>query len=114
MFFSCTFLLSGVLADLSTNFSVQRQDNHGFSAVACDQTIEQTVNRASKTKGGLVGFSMNRAAVHRWLLSQPERAGIAQQCKSLAGMNDKSRYSTLVILVHLTVSSQIPSLADPC
>ena len=73
---------------------MQRQGNHGFSAVACDQTIEQTANRDSKTKGGLVGFSMHRAAVRRWLLSQSERAGITQQCRYMAGMNGKSRYVT--------------------
>ena len=32
--------------------TVQRQQNHGFSSVACDMTIEQTLNRGSKTKGG--------------------------------------------------------------
>jgi hypothetical protein len=71
---------------MSRNFAIQRQSHHGFSAVACDQTIEQTVNRDAKTKGGLIGFSLNRAAVHRWLLSQSERAAITSQCKSLAGM----------------------------
>ena len=60
--------------DLSNNFAIQRKSNHGFPAVACDQTIEQTANRDSKTKGGLIGFSMNCSTVHRWLLSQSERA----------------------------------------
>ena len=85
-------LFIGILPDLSSNFSVQRQDNLAFSAVACDQTIEQTANRDSKTKGGLVGFSMNRASVHRWLLSQSERAAISRKCKDMAGMNYKPRY----------------------
>lgn len=85
-------ILTGILSELSSNFSVQRQNNHGFAAVSCDQTIEQTVNRDSKTKGGLVGFSMNRTSVHRWLLSQAERAAVTQRCKSMSGMNNKSRY----------------------
>ena len=85
-------LIIGVLTELSSNFSVQRQNDHGFSAVSCDQTIEQTVNRDSKTKGGLVGFSMNRSSVHRWLLSQAERAAVTQRCKSMSGMSHKSRY----------------------
>jgi hypothetical protein len=70
---------------------VQRQNNHGFSAVACDQTIEQTANRDSKTKGGLIGFSMNPGTVHRWLLSQSERAAITRKCNYMAGMECKPK-----------------------
>ena len=33
-------------------WTVQCQQNHGFLSVACDMTIEQTLNRDSKTKGG--------------------------------------------------------------
>ena len=77
------FFFAGIREDLSTNFAIQRQSNHGFSAVACDQTIEQTANRVSKTKGGLIGFSMNRATVHRWLLSQSERATITSKWLAL-------------------------------
>ncbi|XP_046845101.1 uncharacterized protein LOC124438948 [Xenia sp. Carnegie-2017] len=76
-----------IVPDLSTTFAVQRQDCHGFSAVSCDQMIEQTVNRDSKTKGGIIGFSLNRSAVHRWLLAQSERAAIANKCKSMDGSN---------------------------
>eukprot|EP00794_Sanderia_malayensis_P002899 gene2899-3351_t len=79
-----------ILHHLRTNFAVQRQSSHGFSAVACDQTIEKTANRDSKTKGGLVGFSMNRGAVHSWLMSQSERAAITRQCKYMAGMHSVS------------------------
>ena len=64
---------------MSSNFAVQRQGNYGFSAVACDRTIEQTANRDSKTKGGLIGFSMNPVTVHRWLLSQSERAAVTRK-----------------------------------
>ena len=89
MFISLLFI--GANPEVSANFAVQRQNNYGFAAVACDQTIEQTANRDSKTKGGLIGFTMNRASVHRWLLSQSERAGITGQCKSMTGINCKPR-----------------------
>ncbi|XP_072162941.1 LOW QUALITY PROTEIN: uncharacterized protein [Diadema setosum] len=39
------------------HFGVQRQDSHGFAQVACDMSIEQTVNRDTKTRGGVKGFS---------------------------------------------------------
>ena len=83
---------------MSRNFAIQRQSHHAFSGVACDQTIEQTVNRDAKTKGGLIGFTLNHGAVHRWLLSQSERAAITKQCKSLAGMECKPRYDLTTLV----------------
>src|SRR6218665_312522 len=46
------------------DFVVQRQDQYGFSLIACDQLIEQTLNKDSKTKGGLTGISLNKGAVN--------------------------------------------------
>ena len=72
-------------------WTVQRQDQHGFASIACDQAIEQTVNRDSKTSTGITNFSLDRAAVHRWILSQNERAAITRQCQTLAGSHSESR-----------------------
>ena len=85
------------MSELPTSFAVQRQSDHGFSAVSCDQTIEQTINRDSK--GGLIGFSLNRAAIQRWLLAQSERAAITNKCKDMAGAEAKPRLT----LLHLGV-----------
>ena len=49
----------------SGDFVAQRQQEYGFANTACDQVIEQTANRDSKTKVGLTGFSLNKDAVHR-------------------------------------------------
>ena len=81
---------------MSTSFAVQRQSDHGYSAVSCDQTIEQAIIRDSKTKGGLIGFSLNRAAVHRWLLAQSERAAITNKCKDMAGAEAKPRLTHFI------------------
>lgn len=89
----------GVLPELSDSFSVQRQSDHGFAAVACDQTIEQTVNRDSKTKGGIVGFSLNRSSVHRWLLAQSERAAITRKCKEMAGVDTVPRFFNIFFFI---------------
>jgi hypothetical protein len=77
--------------NLKKNWTVQRQHRYGFSAIACDQAIEQTANRDSKTKGGLVGFTLNRGAVTRWILSQSERSAITWQCQKMAGIVDDER-----------------------
>ncbi len=70
---------------LSGDFVAQRNQQHGFAGTACDQVIEQTANRDSKTKEGISGFSLNKGAVHRWTLTQHERAAITHQCKTMAG-----------------------------
>lgn len=89
--FNFFFVFLDIAAELRTSFAVQRQSKYGFSAVSCDQTIEQTINRDSKTKGGLVGFTLNRSAVHRWLLAQSERAAITNKCKDMGYVNVKPR-----------------------
>ena len=85
VFKSSRIFLSGSLDDIKENWTVQRQNRYGFSAVPCDMTIEQTANRDSKVKGGVVGFTLNAGYMHRWLLSQPERSAIARKCQELAG-----------------------------
>ena len=64
---------------------------YGFSSVICDQTIEQTLNRDSKVKGGLVDITLNRGAMHRWILGQAERAAIMCQCEAMANVSDIPR-----------------------
>ncbi|KAJ8034972.1 hypothetical protein HOLleu_22028 [Holothuria leucospilota] len=76
-------------------FIVQRQDQYGFSQIPCDQTIEQTCNRDTKAKGGLTGFTLNRGAVHRWILSSHERAAITKECHVMAGKFAQSRKKDL-------------------
>lgn len=41
------------------SWTVQRQNQHPFASIACDQAIEQTLNRATKTSGGLTGITLN-------------------------------------------------------
>ena len=69
------------------NFVAQRHDHHGFSQTACDQVIEQTVNLDSKTKGGITMYTLKQGAVHRFMLSAPERAAITRECHKMAGQS---------------------------
>ncbi|XP_041359488.1 uncharacterized protein LOC121375875 [Gigantopelta aegis] len=73
------------------NWTVRRQDRYPFSSIACDQAIEQTVNRDSKTKGGVTGFTLNSGAVQRWILAQPQRSAITRQCEMMAGVSPETR-----------------------
>ena len=72
-------------------FSVQRTREHGFSRLPVDQTIEQTLNKNTKTKGGIVGFSLKRGAVQRWMLTAPSRAAFVNKCRDLAYMKESER-----------------------
>ncbi|CAI9737603.1 Hypothetical predicted protein [Octopus vulgaris] len=73
---------------LEGHFTVQRNSKSAFSQVAVDQTIEQTLNRGSKTSGGKVGISLNQGAVQRWVLTAHDRARLLQICRKMAGMYD--------------------------
>ena len=76
------------------DFVVQRSGN-AFSQVAVDQTIEQTINRDTKSKGGIVGFSLNKGAVQRWLITSHERAAITQACRQMAGLSATNEESVI-------------------
>jgi hypothetical protein len=53
-------------------WTVQRHSDHAFASIECDQSIEETLNRDCKTPGGIKGITLNRGAVQRWILAQPE------------------------------------------
>ncbi|PIK41754.1 hypothetical protein BSL78_21395 [Apostichopus japonicus] len=91
------------------HFSVQRQTSHGFAGIPCGQTIEQTANRDSKTKGGLTGITVNKGAVHRWISSHHMRAEISRECEEMAGkesMVDPFDQNQLVNLTSGVVASK--------
>ena len=84
-------MLTDIAENIKDNWTVQRQNRYAFSGVACDQTIEQTLNKDSKRKGGLVGMTLNRGAVHRWIMGQAERSAITRRCEEMANMSDIPR-----------------------
>ena len=64
---------------MSLEFCVQRLSN-AFAQVAIDHAIEQTINRNSKTKAGIIGFSKNAGAVHQLFVNTHQRAEITESC----------------------------------
>ena len=66
------------------DFGFQRTSEHGFAQVLVDQTIEQTLNRSTKTKGGIVGFSLRKGAVQRWILTAHSRAAFVDRCRAMS------------------------------
>ena len=74
-------------------FGVQRTSSHGFSQLPVDQTIEQTLNRNTKTKGGIVGFSLKKGAVQRWLLTAHARASFVDRCREMTASGSQEKTS---------------------
>ena len=73
-------------------FAIQQQVRYRFSATAADQVIEQTVNRDSKSAGGIVGITTRPNAVAKWILSQSQRLAMTQLCRKYANQGAADRY----------------------
>ena len=69
-------------------FAVQRNRDYGSTQVAVDQTKEQTINRHTKTSGGIIGISLCPGAVQRWMLTAHERSVITKCCKGMEGIDN--------------------------
>ena len=69
------------------DFGVQCTTSHGFSQLPVDQTIEQTLNRNTKTKGGIIGSSLKKGAVQWWMLTAYARASSADRCREMASLH---------------------------
>jgi hypothetical protein len=101
------------------SWTIQRQDKFPFASIACDQGLEETLNRDTKIQGGIRHFTLIRSAVLRWLYAQPERTAVACVCEEMCGLErpgrkprelDKTyikRDQELVLSVKNTVSSML-------
>ena len=72
---------------LQGEFSVQISSVRGFSQTAVDQTVEQTVNKLTKTEGEIIGFSLKKGAVQRWFITAHERASFSLKLKEMLCLN---------------------------
>ena len=72
---------------------MQRSNSIGFSRTPVDQTIEQTFNRDTKTKGGIIGFSLTKGAVERWVPTAHARATILEDLKKFLGLTEENNRS---------------------
>ncbi len=70
-------------------FGVQRSNASGFSKVAEDMAIEQSINKDTKAPGGIVKFSLKQQAVQRWIGNAPERAAMTDNCRKMAGIKEE-------------------------
>ena len=76
---------------LNGDFGVQRTTSHGFSQIPVDQTTEQALNRSTKTKGGIVGFSLMKGAVQRWMITAHSHAAFVDKCRKMTTNVEESQ-----------------------
>ena len=62
-----------------------------FSQVWTDIALERSVNLDGKSKGGIVGISLNPGALERWFLTVHERAAITTRITSMCSMGECER-----------------------
>ncbi|KAK3742892.1 hypothetical protein RRG08_061489 [Elysia crispata] len=76
----------------NNGFSVCRSDVPA-SRTAVNLTIEQTINRHAKTRGGIVGFSRSLPAYYRWSVTRHHRASYVSATHDMADNGDLSNDS---------------------
>ena len=65
-------------------FGVQRNPKVQHE-IPMDMTIEQTINRGTKTHGGIIGFSWTSRAVQKWIATAHQQAEITRNCWRMPG-----------------------------
>ncbi|KAJ4939568.1 hypothetical protein JOQ06_029013 [Pogonophryne albipinna] len=70
-------------------FVVRRSEDHSFNCVATDQALEQTINREGKSQGGVVGFTLRKAALTRWLMTRHVTTAYVDAMKELCDTDAK-------------------------
>jgi hypothetical protein len=72
-------------------FVVRRSANRSFNCVVTDQALEQTVNRDGKSKEGVIGLTLRKGALSRWLMTRHVTAEYREAFKSLCDGNINTR-----------------------
>jgi len=62
---------------------VRRSSKSTFSSIPTDRALEQTINWEAKSEGGIIGFTLWKRALLRWLLTRHVSGEYADSFKSL-------------------------------
>ena len=71
------------------------KDLSKFNSVSTDMALEQSLNKDTKTKGGIIGFTQDYDAVERWTLTSHLRAAVYGNFKDLAAISQSSEEKEL-------------------
>ena len=76
------------------NFSVQLSETNPFGRCKPGRVIETTINKDTKTPGGLTGSSTKTNAVDRWAINASYRASLYSHLQEFLGTNTKKYVHT--------------------
>ncbi|KAK3746863.1 hypothetical protein QZH41_000037 [Actinostola sp. cb2023] len=73
---------------ISGNHTVSRSSSQPFNQVWTDMALAQSINRDSKTKGGIIGITKRPGALEKWFLTAHERAATTTAAKGMCGIGE--------------------------
>ena len=73
---------------MAGEFAVQLTKDRMFSSIPHDQTIEVTINKDTKTSGGLVGKTLRHANVNKWIWTAADKAMYYQYSRNVCYMGE--------------------------
>ena len=65
---------------------VVKRSSVPFSAVATDMCLEQTINRSSKSTGGIIGDTQRKEFVARWNIIHHELMSVNEAFREITGV----------------------------
>ena len=75
-------------------FSVQLSETNPFGRCEADRVIQTTINKETKTPGGLTGFSTKSNAVDRRMVNAAYCASLYSHLQDFLGTNTKNYVQT--------------------
>ena len=72
---------------LQGEFSVQRSSYEDLVKLLLIRLSNKQLIRSMKTKGGIIGFSLKKGAVQRWLITAHKRVSFSLKLKDMIGLN---------------------------
>ena len=72
-------------------FVVRRSASRVFNCVPTDQALEQTINREAKSQGGVIGFTLRKGALLRWLMTRHITGEYAEAFKEICNSASKGK-----------------------
>lgn len=72
-----------------------------FAQISVDQSLEQTINRDTKTSGGIVGFSLQHGTVQRWMQTAHYRASVLSKACAMVSLDKEPGHHKELGKTHL-------------
>jgi hypothetical protein len=73
-------------------FVVRRSAKSTFKCIPTHQAPEQTINREAKSDGGVIGFTLRKLTLLRWLLTRYVTGEYAQAYKEISRSESETRH----------------------